>query len=235
MHVSHPYHPTLFSPDASDTCSSWNLSPYPPLLDMTKPSTPLQPNCNITGSGHSPSPFGQTQNRRNGFKPSLSRYPERSKLRNRVPHVSHFSVSQVSRRSKAPGHTGMSPAVIGSRPLTAAGKAKHVSAQDHNPGILSATMIGDQQSRQARNIGVPKAHLTPTFVTVCQYPVEQASECHETCQRPAYPWTFAVMCFPFLQVAQHVACVPLNHKDPAVQILLICPTYHMNSRTAVQP
>lgn len=224
MHVSHPYHPTLFSPDASDTCSSWNLSPYPPLLDMTKPSTPLQPNCNITGSGHSPSPFGRTQDRKSGFKPSLSQYPGRTKLRTRVPHVSHFSVSQVSRRSKAPGHTSMSPALIGSRPLTATGKVKHVSAQDHHPDVLPAGKTAGQHSRQARNNGVPKAHLTPT---VCHYPVQQASECHdrrfETCPRPAYTWKSAVMCFPVLQVAQHAACVLLIHKDIEFQMLLICP------------
>ena len=224
MHVSHPYHPTLFSPDASDTCSSWNLSPYPPLLDMTKPSTPLQPNCNITGSVHSPSPFGRTQDRRNGFKPSLSQYPGRTKLRNRVPHVSHFSVSQVSRRSKAPGHTGMSSAVIGSRPLNPAGQAKHVSAQDHNPGILAAGKTAGQHSRQARNNGAPKAHPAPTFITVCHYLLEQASECHETCQTPAYTCTFGVMCFPAPQVAQHAACVLLIRTDPAFQVLLICPT-----------
>lgn len=102
LHGAQPFcHPPLFSPDPSETCSSWNLSPYPPLLDMTKPSTFLQATCSDTGTAKSP--IGYSNPDASTSSKPATRHVKPSRLRHRIPHVSHFSVSQTAQMLNTSG------------------------------------------------------------------------------------------------------------------------------------
>lgn len=93
------FNSTMNSPGGSDTCSSWNLSPYPALLDMTQPSTLLQPGYAWGDVGHNtPLCHKRTNSTREEDENFLQ--PRRmpvAALRNRIPHVSHFSVPRSAR------------------------------------------------------------------------------------------------------------------------------------------
>eukprot|EP00892_Ulva_mutabilis_P001286 jgi/Ulvmu1/11158/UM071_0042.1 len=88
------FHSAAFSPGGSDTCSSWNLSPDPQLLDMTKPSALFQPGYDGNGAGHSTTMARTKAGSTAGTDLSLPRRPTTSRLQNKIPHVSHFSVPQ---------------------------------------------------------------------------------------------------------------------------------------------
>lgn len=191
LHVTQRfYHSALFSPDASETCSSWNLSPYPPLLDMTKPSTLLQASCSGTGTPESRIEYN-APHESTGLKPATRR-AQPSRLRHRIPHVSHFSVSQTAPSSKTSGNARnlQSSSLTCSRTTSRLGQQSNGSAGHYAHSKLHVDDTADRRSckssmecvNAARAVTLPTAHQVRIgLLSSCAMSLQPYRDC--TCSR----------------------------------------------------
>lgn len=165
------YQTSLFSPDASDTCSSWNLSPYPPLLDMTKPPTFIHQ----SGTFAKPMDLRCAPDASPGMRLNHTWHPRSRKLRQRVPHVSHFSISEVSHSSKQTSGAP-SPDLRGSTPPLTPTPENSMPASDqsgsrlHNQPLTKPILTGVRGQMHEDETGFKQV----MFQTLCV--VLQSSE-----------------------------------------------------------